>query len=215
MQVARLFRGILVASVCLVVTASFGQDRHHFNFSAGAGVSLPTADASANLNTGWNLDVRGGFNVSRSFLADLDFSYDHWGLTNAALANFGQPGGFVDVWSISFVPVVRFAPHHFIDPYILGGAGIYHRNLSLTQPASVQTIFCDPFFGYCYPAVVGVNQVVASFSTFKPGFDAGGGFDFGIGSSGLKLFAEARYNEMFTTHGTNLSYVPVTFGLRW
>jgi hypothetical protein len=30
----------------------------------------------------------------------------------------------------------------------------------------------------------------------------------------LKAVAEARYNEMFTSRGTNLSYVPVTFGLR-
>src|SRR3954466_12622545 len=28
----------------------------------------------------------------------------------------------------------------------------------------------------------------------------------------FKLFTEARYNEMFTTHGTNLTYVPVSFG---
>lgn len=215
MQVASTFRRTLFVCICVAVTAAFAQDAHHFNFSAGAGVSLPTADASANLNTGWNLDFRGGLNVSRSFLADLDFSYSHWGLSNAALANFGQPGGYADVWGISFVPVVRLAPNRLIDPYILGGAGIYHRNLSLTQPATVQTIFCDPFFGYCYPALVGVNQVVASFSTYKPGFDAGGGFDDRLGSSGLKLFAEARYNEMFTTHGTNLSYVPVTFGVRW
>ena len=214
MQVASTLRLILFACVCVAITAAYGQDRHHFNISAGAGVSMPTADATSNLNTGWNLDFRGGLDVTSGFLADLDFSFNHWGLSNAALSNFGQPGGYVDVWSISFVPVVRLAPHHFIDPYILGGGGIYHRNLSLTQPATVQTIFCDPFFGYCYPALVGVNQVVASFSTFKPGFDLGGGVDFRVGS-GLRLFAEARYNEMFTTHGPNLSYVPVTFGVRW
>lgn len=40
---------------------------------------------------------------------------------------------------------------------------------------------------------------------YKPGFNAGG-----LGHQGLKVFAEARYNERFTTHGTNLSYVPIT-----
>lgn len=200
------------------VTCAFAQEYpgelHRFNFSAGAGVSLPTADAGSNFKTGWNFDFRGGLNVSQAFQADLDFSYNHWGLTNAALAAFGQPGGFADVWSLSFTPVIRMAPHAAVDPYLLVGAGLYHRGMSLTQPASVQTIFCDPFFGYCYPAVVGVDQVVASFSTYKPGFNAGGGLEFRIGGP-MKVFAEARYNEMFTTRGPNLSYVPITFGVRW
>lgn len=60
-----------------------------------------------------------------------------------------------------------------------------------------------------------VDQVVASFSTYKPGFNAGGGLEFGIGSSGLKLFTEARYHQMFTNHGPNMKFVPVTFGVRW
>jgi opacity protein-like surface antigen len=202
----------------LFVTSAFAQEYpgefHRFNFSAGAGVSFPTSNAGSNFKTGWNMDFRGGFNVSRNFQADLDFSYNHWGLTNAALADFGQPGGFADVWSLSFAPVVRVAPNARVDPYLIFGAGVYHRGLSLTQPATLQTIFCDPFFGYCYPALVGVDQVVASFSSYKPGFNAGGGLEFRL-SGPMKLFAEARYNEMFTTRGPNLSYVPLTFGLRW
>ncbi|HUK48693.1 MAG TPA: outer membrane beta-barrel protein [Terriglobales bacterium] len=218
MQVTTLLRRVFLILLCFLVTTALGQEssrRFNIGGGAGAGFTLPTADSSNNLNMGWNLNVRGGFNVDRHLLTDLDFSFDHWGLSNAALANFGQPGGYADVWSISFVPVIRFMPGHEIDPYVLAGAGLYHRNLSLTQPATAQTIFCDPFFGYCYPAVIGVNEVVASFSTYKPGFDVGGGFEFRLGSSRLKAFAEARYNSMFTTYGPNLTFVPVTFGLRW
>jgi hypothetical protein len=191
------------------------QDYRRFNIGAGAGFSMPTADASSNLNTGWNINVRGGLNVTQSFLADLDFTYNRWDLSNAALARAGQPGGYADVWSLSFEPMIRLAPRSRVDAYILGGAGLYHRGLTLTQPTTFTQIFCDPFFGYCYPVQVQGNQVVASFTTYKPGFNAGGGVEVGIGHNGLKAFAEARYNEMFTTHGTNLSYVPVTFGFRW
>jgi hypothetical protein len=60
-----------------------------------------------------------------------------------------------------------------------------------------------------------VDQVVASNSTLKPGFNAGGGIDFRIGSGRMKVFTEARYHRMFTTHGQDVSFVPVTFGLRW
>jgi len=72
-----------------------------------------------------------------------------------------------------------------------------------------------PVLGFCYPALVQGNQVVATLDTYKPGFNAGGGSEFHLGDAGLKAFAEARYHEMFTTHGTNLSYIPVTFGVRW
>ena len=218
MQVPVVFSRITLFFLfsCLPTIQCFAQEYSRFNVSAGAGagVSIPVADASANFNTGWNFDFRGGVNVNRNFLADLDFSYNHFGLTNAALANFGQPGGYGDVWSITFAPEIRMAPGKPIDPYIIAGAGLYHRNLNLTQPSSFQTIFCDPFFGYCYPATVPTDAVVASFSTFKPGFNAGGGLEFSLGGH-FKVFTEARYNEMFTTHGPNLTYVPVSFGFRW
>ena len=85
------------------------QEYHRFNISAGAGVSVPTSDASANLNTGWNMNFRGGINVTQSFLADLDFTYNRWDLSDLALARAGQPGGYADVWSFSFEPMIRLA----------------------------------------------------------------------------------------------------------
>lgn len=218
MRLFALLFGLSVFAVLVLAPEKVpAQDinTHRFNISAGGGFSAPTADASGNFNTGWNMSFRGGLNVSQSLLADLDFTYNRWNLTDAALANFGEPGGYADVWSLSFEPTIRMAPHSHLDPYILGGAGLYHRGLTLTQPATFTTIVCDPFFGFCFPAVVQGNQVVASFTTYKPGFNVGGGLEFGLGQRGLKIFAEARYNEMFTNHGTNLSFVPVTFGIRW
>jgi hypothetical protein len=198
---------------------SFGQEnleQYHANISVGGGFTVPTSDASANLNTGYNLDFRGGLNITRNFLADLDFTYNQWGLTRSALANFGQPNGHADVWALTFDPVFKLAPPHSpVKPYVIAGAGLYHRGLQVSHPANVTTLFCDPFFGVCFPTVVTVDHVVASFSTYKPGFNAGGGLEFGIGSRGLKVFTEARYHEMFTNHGPNMKFVPVTFGLRW
>ena len=82
-----------------------------------AGVSLPTADASTNFDSGWNLDLQGGFNVNPNLLADLDFSFNRSNLTK-------------------------------------------------------------------------------TFSTYKAGFNAGGGLEFRLGAHGLKAFAEARYSQM-------------------
>ncbi|HZQ24373.1 MAG TPA: outer membrane beta-barrel protein [Terriglobales bacterium] len=207
-----------LAMFCLAVllsTNATAQVTDHLNISAGAGFTDPTGRAGRNLNTGWNLDFRGGFNASRHFLLDLDFNYNYWGLNSAALARVGEPGGNSSIWSLSFDPVYRLAPDHKLDPYVLGGPGLYRWNLSLTRPGTVSTLVCDPFFGFCFPAVVGVTQVVASNTSYKLGANVGAGLEVSLGDRRLKAFAEARYSKMFTTHGSDLEFVPVTFGLRW
>lgn len=212
------FTWILVVSALVTVSASAQEspENHRANFSAGGGFTVPTSEGSSNLNTGWNIGFRGGLNVTHSFLADLDFTYNQWGLTRSALASFGQPNGHADVWSLTFNPVFKLAPpHSSVKPYITAGAGLYHRGLQVSHPANVRTVFCDFFFGVCFPTVVTVDQVVASFSTYRPGFNAGGGLEFGVGSRGMKLFTEARYHQMFVSDGPDMRFVPVTFGLRW
>lgn len=205
------------AAVCvlLFVNLAVSQDDHKFNFSAGGGFTVPNGRSGLYLNNGWNLDFRGGYNVSQYFLADLDFAFDRSNLSSLALARAGQPGGYADVWSLTFAPMVRLTPRSPVGVYLIGGAGLYHRGLNFTQPATFTSFGCDPFFGYCYPVTVTGNQVVASYSTYKFGYNAGAGLEFKIGQTGLRAFAEARYNEMFTSRGKNLTYTPATFGIRW
>jgi opacity protein-like surface antigen len=205
---------ILVATLSLS-GAALSQDYSRFNLSAGAGFSSPTQGSADRLDTGWNINFRGGYNINQHLAADLDFAYDRWDLNSTALALFGEPGGHTSLWSLTFNPVYRLFPRSRVDVYSTAGFGLYHRNLSLTQPATFSTFYCDPFFGYCYPALVSGDVVVASFSTYKGGFNAGGGLEFRLGDSHLKAFAEARYSRMFTTHGNDMTYVPVTFGVRW
>jgi outer membrane protein with beta-barrel domain len=205
----------VVALIGLVALGSAAQVEEHFNFSGGAGFSIPTDGAGKNLNTGWNFDLRGGYNLAPHLSADVDFGYNYWNLNSAALARFGEPGGYNSIWALSFNPVYRFAPKSKADFYTTGGFGLYHRNLPLTRPATENVLVCDPFFGFCFPAVVGVTEVVASSSTYKGGFNLGEGVEFRLGGRRTKIFSEARYQCMFTTHGTDLTYVPVTFGFRW
>ena len=220
----RIIRTCLVLSVSLLAMlgtalAQWSQPEQtewsHIDLSAGGGFTEAIGRAGNNVDTGWNFDVRGGYMPSPHIALDLDFNYNHWGLNSAALARFGEPGGYTSIWSISFLPVLHGSPHWHVAPYAFAGPGLFYRNLSLTAPGVVNTFYCDPFFGVCYPASVGVDQVVASSTTYKAGVNAGAGVEFRLGSSRLKAFGEARYSRMFTTHGTDLTFVPVTFGLRW
>ena len=213
MFIRRTPLSLLYALVLFVPLANAQLDR--VNFSAGAGFAVPTATAGNNLDTGWNLGFRGGINVTRQLALDLDFSYNRWDLNEHGLARFGEPGGHVGIWSLTFNPVYHFLPRHSrVNAYTTAGFGLYHRNLTLTQPAITTGLICDFFFG-CFSASFPVDQVVASFDTYKGGFNAGGGLEFRLGESRAKVFSEARYQRMFTTNGDDLTFVPVTFGLRW
>jgi hypothetical protein len=211
MRVPCFLAALILAGVCVSASAQASR----FEFSGGAGFSDPTGNAGDNLNMGWNLDFRGGYRPIHHLSLDLDFNYNRWNLNSAALARYNEPGGYTTVWSFSFLPVFRAAPRWNVTPYIMGGPGIYSRNLSLTQPGIVNSYYCDPFFGYCYPSTYGVNQVVASSTTYKLGISGGAGLEYRLGQSHWKVFGEARYAEMFTNHGQNFTFVPVTFGVRW
>ena len=207
--------GFALFLAVLLPLSTFGQVKDHLNVSAGAGFSVPTERTGSNLNTGWNFDLRGGYNATERLLLDLDFTYNRSNLNRAALARVGQPGGHATTWSLTFNPMYRFFPQHRTDVYVTGGYGLYYRNVSLTQPVTGVEFFCDPFFGFCEPVLATLNQVVASFTTYKGGFNAGTGLEFRVGSGRWKVFSEARYSRMFTTHGDDLTLIPVTFGIRW
>ena len=213
MHVGRIFLGLSFTFLFIAGTAN--AQWSHVDFSAGAGFSEPEGHGANNVDTGWNVDFRGGYKPTRHLALDLDWNYNRWNLNGRALARYGEPAGYTTIWSFSFLPVLHGFPHWHVSPSAMGGPGLYYRNLTLTTPSLVNTVYCDPFWGFCYPATVGVNQVVASSTTYKMGFNAGAGLEFRLGESYVKAFGEARYSRMFTTHGADLTFVPVTFGLRW
>lgn len=212
--------GVLCTALWLLgFSVAYGQladDRaSHVDVSFGAGFSEPQGGAGRDLDTGWNVDVRGGYKPTPHLALDLDFNYNRWNLNGPALARYGEPAGYTTIWSVGVLPVLRGSPHWHFVPYVMGGPGLYYRNLSLLQPALVNTIVCDPFFGFCYPATIGVNQIVASATNYKLGVNFGAGVEMPLGQSRFKAFGEARYSRIFGINGADLSFVPVTFGIRW
>ncbi|MGH9574882.1 MAG: outer membrane beta-barrel protein [Candidatus Acidiferrales bacterium] len=208
----------LAAAAIFVFFVSYSasaQSFDHTEIGVGAGFSSPVYSSGSSLNYGWNANVRGGIAINPEFSTDLDFTYYHSRFTDQVLSQFGEPDGGIGIWSLTFNPVIHLAPQasHF-RPYVTAGYGLYHFHFDVSHPATVQTIYCSGFFG-CFPALVGTNAVVASNSTYRSGFNAGLGFDIPMGEGKAGFFAEARYNQMFMGHDSDISYIPVTFGFRW
>jgi hypothetical protein len=141
----------------------------------------------------------------------LDFNYSSMGINSATLTNLGAPGGGVHIMSFTVDPIVRIHQKGPVDFYLIGDGGLYHRYDDLTTPAVGFAPVVTPL-GFFKAPYVG-NQVLASYSINKPGFDGGAGVSFGARWH-AKFYAEARYNRMFTS-GSVPDFIPVTFGLRW
>ena len=198
-----------------VIGAAYPQSEvPRFSGSIGAGFTTPVYGTGQRFDTGWNAGAGVGFNLSRYLGVEGQFQFNDLGVNGATLSGLGFPDGSMRMWSLTLDPVIHFAPSNKFNPYIIGGGGLYHRTVEFTAPTIATVTGFDPFFGIFFPVNVAANQVLASNSVYKPGWNGGAGFSIPLGSSKMKLFAEARYHYMYTSpRGT--SVLPVTFGLRW
>jgi opacity protein-like surface antigen len=186
-----------------------------FTFDAGAGFTTPVQHLDSRTNYGYNIMGRAGYNFTPRFGLLGEFSYNELGLSPRFLATAGTPGGDIHTYSATLQPMVHFKTGGRWGFYVTGGGGYYRRTFELTAPSVAQATIFDPFFGFFYPVVVPVTQVVASRSQNKGGLNIGAGTEIRLSSgSRWRLFGEARYQYIYTSpRGT--SFLPVTFGIRW
>jgi len=185
-----------------------------FTGSVGAGFTSPVYGTGQRFNLGWNAGAGAGINLSRHLGVEGQFQFNDLGVNGATLNTLGFPDGTMRMWSLTLDPVIHFAPSNKFNPYIIGGGGLYHRTVEFTAPTIATVTGFDPFFGIFFPVNVAANQVLQSTSVYKGGVNVGAGFSVPLGSSKVKLFAEARYHHMYTNpHATTM--LPVTFGFRW
>lgn len=201
--------------MCVAVAALTGAlPAQTFAFKVGGGFTSPVSNTSPRLETGWNFSLGAGAHINRWFDALGDFTYNRFGITRASLNELEVPDGNVQVWSITAQPVLHLAPSSPVDAYITGGGGVYIRRVEFTEPTLAAVTVFDPFFGFFFPAIVPADVVIGSNTVTKGGLNIGGGISFRIGAGRTRVFAEARYDHMYTSPIAT-EFVPVTFGLRW
>ena len=201
---------------------------HRFTLEAGGGASAPAGD-KADITWGGQFLVGGGFNITQSFAAFLDFQFLDNKLPGAVAAEAGSTGGNYHIVGLTVEPVYDLFPKSNNDVYIRGGGGYYHKSINFTDP----TESCG-FFYYYYTCGT-TNQTVGSFGSNDGGFDVGGGYQhrFGgmYGPSRTRFFAEVRFLDVLSPSlrsvapaGSGLSPVnidsgtkllPITVGFRW
>ncbi len=204
---------VLLLGFCLAVPAS-AQSESPVSFDIGAGFTPAVGAISRHLDNGWNITGGVAYNFHSPFSLGARFMYNGLGVNRDTLIAAGTPDGDAHVWSITAEPRLRIPIGTRINPYIVGGVGYYRRTVNFTQPALQQTFFLDPFFGFVFPGVVGVNQVLATVTRDGIGGNLGGGFTIDLGRGNAKLYTEARYHYA-DTGSVPTRMVPVTFGIRF
>jgi opacity protein-like surface antigen len=209
-----LFLVLLSIAAPNPASAQEPNNTHKLTINGGGGVSLLVGTIGSRLDTGWHATGGVGYNFTRNFSTTVQFTYHELGVSRRTLQEAAVPDGNAHVWSITLDPRISFAPDSRFNPYVVFGGGYFRRTVEFTRPTTQAVNIFDPFFGIFYTAFVPANAVLGQITRDGAGWDAGTGFDFGIGHNGLKIFTEARY-VYGGTGSLPTRIVPVTFGLRW
>lgn len=201
-----------------------------WDFYVGGGLGIPIGDQFNYATTSWAFGGGGGRMFNAHFGTNIEFNYDHFGMTSDALNNqeslynksialYNQENpsnpaspltaldGNNHVWSFSLQPIYNLTSGEGFGVYVTGGAGFYHKVANFEVPA-IGT-YCDPFYGcYSYTA----NQVIDHYTSNAFGVDGGVGFTYKFSRfSGQRLFAEVRYVHTFNSYRpgvTNATWTP-------
>jgi opacity protein-like surface antigen len=185
-----------------------------------AGYAATVGTTSDYLQGGWTLgggmDVK--FQPGSPFSLQFDLAYADFQATHNLInlaqgsSEFRIDDGRGEVWSLTGAGkfTSEFSPG--VHGYGLLGIGAYHKYVELTQTALGGGYICDPWWGYCYPALVEGDVIIANKSQTKFGWNVGLGLEFPLRYGGA-WFLEARYHWI---DGEKQSeFVPIQIGYRF
>ena len=159
-------------------------------FSLGGGVGVPLGDFDDAAKTGWHglaavSFVPTGWPVG----IQIDGSYQQFNLDDAAFPGFSGLKNRLLLGTGNLVFKFKTSEESTFRPYIIGGGGVYNSKITGSD---------DP------------NDILPGGET-NFGLNAGAGFD--IKTSGIGLFLEGRFHDVFTD-GADTQFIPITLGIR-
>ena len=177
----------------------FGPEPWRPTGSFGGGFATPVNPLASRLDTGWN--IAGGIGVTQNYFGvTVDAMLNDFGINRRTLAQVGARSGTQKFWAVTVDPAFHVNDRGPLDFYVIGGGGLYGRYTKYRASSNA----AGPGF-----------DLVSSQQILRPGVNLGAGFAFSLSEySHIKIFAEARYHRMFTP-GTDASFIPVTFGVRF
>lgn len=193
----------------------------HVHWHIDTGYDATTGQTASFLQGGWTFG--GGFSwqpdFSSPFALRADLNYTRFNATrqligiNQAIDQTEIDDGYGEIVDLAVDGEYRIPLSSSVTAFALGGVGIAHRRIALTQTVAVGGYVCDSWFGYCQYDLVPGDVVVASDDTTRVAWNAGLGLDFALWG-GQTFFVEARFTRMQTAQQPT-DFVPIRVGLRF
>jgi opacity protein-like surface antigen len=215
--------GAVCLAIASVVCASqaLSQDARPVQWHFNAGYSLTNGTTSDYLDDGWIVGggVTWNLRPDSPFALRGDLTYSRYDATQE-LINLAESAGSevrIDdgdgsIWGLTVNGVYNIPFNARFRGYLTAGIGGYYRKVELTQTALISGIYCDPWWGFCYPALVAGDVIVQDQTTTKFGWNAGLGVEFPMGGGGA-IFIDARYQRIETQEPTE--FIPIQIGYRF
>jgi hypothetical protein len=178
-----------------------GDDSERFTIYGGGGATVALADTSNYLTPNYSIQAGMGPRFGRFFQVPVEFDWDQFGFTKAALDNqigiydsvFGNDSvrylldGNSHIWSFSVQPTFTFYSRGAWGAYVKVGAGFYHKVANFTLPS-------EQFECYYFCGIYQSNYNLDHYTSNAPGYDAGFGLTTRLApDSRARFYVEARY----------------------
>jgi opacity protein-like surface antigen len=157
-------------------------------FSLGGGATVPLADFADATKTGWN-GMAGISFVPGSFPLgiQIDGMYQRLKFDDAISTDLSTQ---ILQGTANLVYKFKTSEESTFRPYLIGGVGVYN-----------------------FKAVGGDDVSAPGEGNTSTDFGLNGGAGFDIKTSGIGLFVEGRFHNVFTD-GSDAQFIPITLGIR-
>jgi opacity protein-like surface antigen len=186
--------------------------------SIGAGVNTPIGQTADFTHSGGALAAGLGYRWSTNQTVLLQYYFSTMPFNGAIIGQLGFLKPSSNLYSVTINYKREFRYSSPTRPYLIGGAGWYHRVATITRPSAVGEILCSSGLAFwdiaCLEGTVPLDKVVAGSTSNAPGFNAGGGLSRRIGKTPARWYVEVRYHYA-PYQGVATAAVPVMIGLTW
>jgi opacity protein-like surface antigen len=231
----RILSFILALLVVTVAAPRAQAQEKPVTVNLGGGYTFALSDVREHLGDGYNINLGVTFNINENFGIQTEYSFTGLGQKLVDLPTVTPPPGLtalrnlyadMNMQYLNFNALFKPSTESRAKPYVVAGAGVYFRPVTVTTPgAGYVPPYCDPWWYVCYPGgFVPVDYIVAEENSTDFGIDFGGGVNVGL-TDAASFYVEARYHyiwgpELKNAAGesqgkANGQFLPITFGFRF
>jgi opacity protein-like surface antigen len=232
---SRILSFILAVLVVTVAVPSAQAQEKPVSVNLGGGYNFALSEVREHLGDGYNINLGVTFNINENVGIQAEYSFSGLGQKLVDLPAVTPPPDAtalrnlyadMNMQYVNFNVLFKPSTDHRAKPYVVAGAGVYFRPVTVTTPgAGWVPPYCDPWWYVCWPGgFVPVDYILAEETSTDFGIDFGGGVNFGL-TDAVSVYVEARYHyiwgpELINSAGesqgkANGQFLPITFGFRF